>query len=104
MFRARGSRKCADSSSPGGLSPLPRSTARLPSRLQRVCLKPEFPRSGIEDSVDDHALDGIAPAGYYRGTFQAKEYTIREFGRYFQVLEYIERGAMNFQDLIVLRK
>ena len=67
-------------------------------------LKVEFPRSGIEDSVKDHALDGIAPAGYYRGTFQAKDYTIREFGRYFQVLEYVERGGMNHQDLIVLRK
>lgn len=67
-------------------------------------LKVKFPPSGIEDSVEDKTLVGIAPEGYYRGTYQAKDYTIREFGRYFQVLEYVERGAMNFQDLIVLRK
>ena len=63
-----------------------------------------FPPSGIEDCVEDDTLVGIAPKGYYRGTYQAKDYTIREFGRYFQILEYVERGAMNFQDLVVVRK
>jgi hypothetical protein len=70
----------------------------------KACLSPEFPSPGIEDSQLDATLDGVAPKNYYRGTYQSKDYTVREFGRYFQVLEYIERGAGNFQDLIVLRK
>jgi hypothetical protein len=65
-------------------------------------LNPEFPPSGIDYSTEDNALEGIAPENYYRGTYQAQEYTVREFGKYFKVLEYVERGADNLQDLIVL--
>jgi hypothetical protein len=49
-------------------------------------------------------LGSVAPAGYYRSTYQSKRYTIREFGRFFSILEYVERGATNFQDLIVVTK
>jgi len=55
-------------------------------------------------STEDGKLDGIAPEGYYRGTFQTKEYTLKEWSRYFQILEYEERGGGNYQDLIVMRK
>jgi SAM-dependent methyltransferase len=55
-------------------------------------------------SSEDGKLDGIAPAGYYRGTFQTKEYTLKEWSRYFQILEYEERGGGNYQDLIVMQK
>jgi hypothetical protein len=67
-------------------------------------LQAVFPPGGVSDSTIDPALDGIAPTDYYRGTYQSKEYTLREFGRYFSILEYVERGATNLQDLIVLRK
>ncbi len=58
---------------------------------------------GIDDGSLDPVLDSIAPAGYYRATYQSRDYTIREFSRFFDVLEYLDRG-MFFQDLIVLRR
>lgn len=88
---------------PGGLFLATTSGEFAFAFLKRV-VEAHFPESGIEDSFLDTSLDTIAPKGYYRATYQAKEYSIREFGKYFQVLEYIERGAMNFQDLVVLRK
>ena len=59
---------------------------------------------GIYDGLGDAALDGVAPDGYYRAVFQSKEYTLREYSRYFEVVEYIERGSLNYQDLIIMRK
>jgi SAM-dependent methyltransferase len=59
---------------------------------------------GISDRTRDNVLDGIAPEGYYRGTFQRKDYTCREFARYFKIMEYIELGMGNLQDLVVMRK
>ena len=65
---------------------------------------PTIPDDGIIDTTLDFTLDGIAPKDYYRATFQTKEYTLREFGKYFNIIGYIERGAMNFQDMIIMRK
>jgi len=66
---------------------------------------PNILADGICDSFHGGPqLDGIAPPGYYRGTFQAKRYTLREYSRLFEILEYRERGAINFQDLVVMRK
>jgi hypothetical protein len=61
-------------------------------------------RDGINDEWKDPTLTGIAPAGYYRGTYQSKDYTIREWSKYFEILEYIERGTANIQDLILMRR
>jgi SAM-dependent methyltransferase len=57
----------------------------------------------IIDEARDHALDGIAPRDYYRSTFQSREYTIREFGKHFEILEYVPLGASHIQDLVVMR-
>ena len=65
---------------------------------------PTIPDDGIIDTILDSTLDEIAPKDYYRATFQTKEYTLREFGKYFNIISYIERGAMNFQDMIIMRK
>jgi len=88
---------------PGGLF-LATTHGKLALSFAQGRFNAQFPSSGIEDSFKDTTLEGIAPKDYYRATFQSKEYTVREFGRYFQVLEYVERGAANLQDLIVLRK
>ena len=64
----------------------------------------QFPPEGIVDLLIDSTLGEIAPKDYYRATFQSKEYTLCEFGKYFQMVEYIERGANNFQDLAVMQK
>jgi SAM-dependent methyltransferase len=61
-------------------------------------------KDGICDVNKDGSLDGIAPKGYYRGVFQSKEYTLKEWSRYFEILEYKERGSANYQDLIVMRR
>jgi len=58
----------------------------------------------INDETPDHNLDGILPNDYYRGTFQKRVYTERVFSEYFDVLDYIEAGALNFQDLVVMRR
>ncbi|MDD5557500.1 MAG: class I SAM-dependent methyltransferase [bacterium] len=59
---------------------------------------------GIDDGMKDSGLDGIAEPGYYRGVFQTKEYAFREYSRHFEILDYLERGALNQQDLIIMRK
>jgi len=59
---------------------------------------------GIFDGMPDSALKGIAPKDYYRGVFQTREYTLREWSKYFDILEYVERGMGNFQDLVVMRR
>jgi len=59
---------------------------------------------GISDSHMDSILGGIAPTGYYRAVLQSKAYTLREFGKHFKIVDYIERGMDNFQDLVVMQK
>lgn len=61
-------------------------------------------KDGIYDGTIDGTLGNIAPKDYYRSTFQSQEYTKREFGKYFEVLDYIEKGSLNFQDIVVMRK
>jgi len=64
----------------------------------------ELLRDGIADTIHDPTLDGIAPDGYYRGVFQTREFTVREWSKYFEILEYKERGMGNYQDLVVMRR
>jgi 2-polyprenyl-3-methyl-5-hydroxy-6-metoxy-1,4-benzoquinol methylase len=61
-------------------------------------------KGGIHDGSIDNTLRDIVPKDYYRGTYQSQEYTRREFSKYFEVLDYIDRGSMNFQDIVVMRK
>ena len=61
-------------------------------------------RKGIFDEVKDGILDGVAPKDYYRGTYQSRAYTQEVFGKYFEILDYIERGCYHFQDVVVMRK
>jgi SAM-dependent methyltransferase len=59
---------------------------------------------GIEDSQPDATLDGIAPDGYYRATFQSREYTISTCSKHFELVDYLERGLNGYQDLVILRR
>lgn len=61
-------------------------------------------KNGIHDEILDGSLDGIAPSSYYRATFQTKEYTDRVFSQYFKIVDYVERGSLNFQDLVIMKK
>ncbi|RJP74466.1 MAG: class I SAM-dependent methyltransferase [Candidatus Abyssobacteria bacterium SURF_17] len=60
-------------------------------------------REGIYDDVVDRNLGPIVPGDYYRSVFQTREYTFREYSKYFEILEYKERGGNSFQDLVVMR-
>ena len=63
-----------------------------------------IPASGISDEALDGMLDGIAPAGYYRGTVQSREYTVNRWSRHFEILDFIEDGLEGSQDLVVMRR
>jgi len=63
----------------------------------------EIIRNGIHDLAVGK-FDGIAPEGYYRAIYQMKEYSLKEYSRYFLILEYLAGGALNHQDLIVMKK
>jgi len=82
----------------------PTGPARLVRRLWDRFVPSRVLREGIVDTSVDHALDGIAPEGYYRSVFQTREYTIREWSKFFEILEYSEAGAGNYQDLVVMRR
>ena len=60
-------------------------------------------REEFFDDVLDPVLDGIAPEGYYRATYQRESYTRSVFGRFFEVVDYIE-GGVGIQDLVVAKK
>lgn len=59
---------------------------------------------GIIDEWLDTTLDGVAPPGYYRSTFQSRAFTEKAWGSRFEVLEYQEAAAFNYQDIVVLRR
>ena len=59
---------------------------------------------GFLDAGADGALDGIAPAGYYRGAFQTPEWTRQSWSDGFRILEIREGGMQNYQDLVILEK
>lgn len=64
----------------------------------------EAEKNGISDSSMDSNLDGVAPDGYYRGVYQSKTYTLQEWGKHFKMIDYIDRGMGNFQDLVIMQK
>lgn len=78
---------------------------RFPPNSWRSLLeRARFLRAGFSDSTEDHALDGIAPDGYYRGVYQTRAYTLREWAPYFEMLELVEGGMASYQDLVVMRR
>lgn len=64
----------------------------------------EILKNGIYDDILDNHLDGIAPNNYYRATFQTKEYTHAVFSQCFEIVDYVERGCSNYQDLVIMKK
>jgi SAM-dependent methyltransferase len=59
---------------------------------------------GFLDGGEDVALRGVAPEGYYRGVYQTPNWTRRAFSPYLEVLDILEAGMQNYQDLVILRK
>jgi SAM-dependent methyltransferase len=67
-------------------------------------IQKEVIETGISDISTDSILDDIAPDGYYRGVYQTKAYTLKEWGKHLKVIDYIDRGMGNFQDLVIMQK
>ncbi len=89
---------------PADPEPPPRLVEKVKSMLAARPRGAGLLRDGIVSDVINPSLDRIAPDGYYRDVYQTREYTVREWSRYFEILEYIERGVMNHQDLVVMRR
>jgi SAM-dependent methyltransferase len=63
----------------------------------------EWKSQGFLDLHRDDALkDVISDPDYYRTVFHDMGYVIREWGKYFRVVEYIPGVLQNHQDLVVL--
>lgn len=59
---------------------------------------------GVHDTLHDTVLNGVAPDGYYRASFQTKDYIAWNWKRYFQIVEIVEQGASNYHDIVVMRR
>ncbi len=74
----------------------------------KVILPPEevklLEKEGIHDATRDTVLEDVAPDDYYRACFQSKDYTINQWSRYFDIVDYVEQGASNYHDIVVMRK
>jgi len=62
----------------------------------------EVMATGFHDGRADHGLGHVAGGDYYRSTFQSRAWTLREWSRWFDVVDYLEAGINDFQDLVVL--
>lgn len=60
--------------------------------------------NGLRDCGSDPALGAAAPRGYYRTIYQSRDYTLNAWSRWFEIVDYIERGVDGFQDLVVMRR
>ncbi|MEP7290344.1 MAG: class I SAM-dependent methyltransferase [Chloroflexota bacterium] len=54
------------------------------------------------DSEQRFEFAAYATIDYYRSTFHTRAYVMREWSKYFRVLDYIERGINGYQDLVIL--
>lgn len=59
---------------------------------------------GLFATGPSSTFDGLLPQGYhYQHVVQSREFTIEEWSRDFEILDYIERGIEDSQDLLVMR-
>ena len=61
-------------------------------------------KKGIYDGMLDGNLDDVAPQEYYRTTYQSRAFTTGLFGKYFDILDYLEQRSSRFQDVVVMRR
>lgn len=71
---------------------------------QKNGLQARLAQEGFLDDMVDDTLQGIAPPGYYRATFQNIAQVKQSWGRWFDVLEHMEGAMMGLQDLVILRR
>jgi SAM-dependent methyltransferase len=61
-------------------------------------------RAGREGFTFTHSYEkGIFPE-WYQNAYHSKEYVMKTFSSYFDILSYIPQGMSNHQDVVILRK
>jgi SAM-dependent methyltransferase len=61
-------------------------------------------QGGIHDQNPDASLSGVVEEGYYQNTFQTRDYTLQEWSRFLEIVEYVEAGMNSYQDMVILRR
>lgn len=59
---------------------------------------------GFHDATRDETLGAVASGEYYRATYQTREHTEREWSRHLDVIDFVQGGSNNLQDVFVLRR
>ncbi len=60
-------------------------------------------RTGFGVRSGPDTWHGLFPE-WYQNAFHTKDYVHRNFSKYFEILDYLPRGIIDLQDLVVLRK
>lgn len=63
-----------------------------------------FRREGQFDGLRDGRLGDIAPEGYYRASFQTKEYAQSRWEGLFETAEHAEHAASRYHDIALFKK
>jgi 2-polyprenyl-3-methyl-5-hydroxy-6-metoxy-1,4-benzoquinol methylase len=64
----------------------------------------ELASSGISDRAHDSRSNSASEAVHDRATYQTKAYTVQEYSKWFEVVDYIEGGINDLLDLVIMRK
>ncbi len=74
----------------------------------KTVLSPEefqqIEQANFKDDIYDERMNDIFPDQYYRASFQLKAYTFKEYTKWFEIVDYVEKGASKYHDIIVMRK
>ncbi len=87
----------------GGYALLSLNAEMLRAFIKDRDVREEVESLGISSTLLERYAEGSDEAVPRRGTFQTKAYSIREYAKTFDVMRY-SIGALNDEDLIVLRK
>jgi SAM-dependent methyltransferase len=64
----------------------------------------ELTSNGISDSTHNSRLESVDKAEQEHATYQTNAFTLREYSKWFEVVEYIEGGLNDLLDLVIMRK
>jgi hypothetical protein len=73
--------------------------------IKLAVISPEYltklQKSGFVYIVNNY-MGGFFPS-WYQSSYHTKEYVLDNFSKYFEVLDYREKGINNHQDLVILK-
>jgi SAM-dependent methyltransferase len=73
-------------------------------RVEKSCTAYlDWKRHGFRDAYRDSAIDGVIDdPNYYRDVYHDGSYIVREWSKYFRVVEILPGMVLDYQDLVVL--